>query len=107
METSYKSDSPKSSVNPHATKQVIKGLKPVLDRQGVIFWPDMTNEIRHLTNHCSTCNEFTAKQQKEPLMLSEAPTAPWPMVIQDLFIFAGKAFVLHRYDILPIFQYCT
>ena len=40
----------------------------------VIFWPGMANEIRHLASQCSTCNEYTAKQQKEPMLSPEAPT---------------------------------
>jgi len=60
----------------------------------VIFWPGMANEIRHLASQCSTCNEYTAKQQKEPLMSPVVPTAPWSMVAQDLFTFAGKAYLI-------------
>ena len=34
----------------------------------VIYWPGMANEIRRLASQCSTCNDYTAKQQKEPLL---------------------------------------
>ena len=60
----------------------------------VIFWPGMSNEIRHLASQCPTCNEYTAKQQKEPLMSPDPPTAPWSMVAQDLFSFTGKAYLI-------------
>ena len=60
----------------------------------VIFWPDMSSEIRHLASQCSTCNDYKAKQQKEPLMLSETPTTPWAIVAQDLFMLAGKSYLI-------------
>jgi len=51
----------------------------------------MSNEIHHLASQCPTCNEYTAKQQKQPLM---SPTAPWSMVAKDLFTFSGKAYLI-------------
>lgn len=60
----------------------------------VIFWPGMTKEIIHLASQCAICNEHAAKQQKEPLMSPEVPTAPWSMVAQDLFTFAGKMYLI-------------
>ena len=60
----------------------------------VIFWPGMANEIQHLANQCSICNEYMAKQQKEPLLSSEIPSAPWSIVAQDLFTLAGKSYLI-------------
>jgi len=60
----------------------------------VIFWPGMTKEVLHLASQCAICNEFAAKQQKEPLMSPEVSTAPWSMVAQDLFTFAGKTYLI-------------
>lgn len=42
----------------------------------VIFWPVMTSDIRHLTSQCPTCNDYAAKQQKEPLISTKIP-GPW------------------------------
>ena len=60
----------------------------------VIFWPGMSSEIRHLASQCSTCNDYKAKQHKEPLMSSETPTTPWAIVAQDLFTLAGKSYLI-------------
>jgi len=60
----------------------------------VIFWPGMTKEVLHLASQCAICNEYAAKQQKEPFMSPEVPTAPWSMVAQDLFTFAGKTYLI-------------
>ena len=60
----------------------------------VIFWPGMASEIRHLASQCSTCSNYKAKQQKEPLLSPEIPTTPWTIVTQDLFTFAGKSYLI-------------
>ena len=62
----------------------------------VIFWPGMTKEILHLTSQCSTCNDYVAKQQKEPLLSPEVPTEPWSMVAQDLLYLhlRGKTYLI-------------
>ena len=60
----------------------------------VIFWPEMTSEIRHLASQCSTCSDYNAKQQEEPLLSPEIPTTPWTIVLQDLFTFAGKSYLI-------------
>ena len=60
----------------------------------VIFWLGITKEILHLASQCSICNEYAAKQQKEPLMSPEVPTAPWSMIAQDLFTFSGKTYLI-------------
>jgi len=35
-----------------------------------------------------------AKQQKEPLLSSDIPSAPWSIVAQDLFTLAGKSYLI-------------
>jgi len=54
----------------------------------------MANEIRHLATQCSACNDYTAKQQKEPLMSPKAPMIPWAVVAQDLLMYAGKSYLI-------------
>ena len=54
----------------------------------------MAKEIRHMASQCHTCNEYTIKQQKEPLIPSEAPPRPWTVVAQDLFSFANKSYLI-------------
>ena len=43
----------------------------------VIFWPGMTAEIKQQVSQCAVCSEYSAKQQKEPLMTYELPSRPW------------------------------
>ena len=60
----------------------------------VIFWPGMTSDIRHLASQCSTCNDYAAKQQKEPLISTKIPTRPWSIVAQDLFTLDNKSYLI-------------
>lgn len=34
----------------------------------VLYWPNMSNEIKDMTELCSTCNEYQQSQCKEPLI---------------------------------------
>ena len=54
----------------------------------------MASDIRHLASQCSTCCDYKAKQQKEPLLPQEIPTIPWTIVAQDIFTFAGKSYLI-------------
>ena len=60
----------------------------------VVFWPGMASEIRHLVSQCSVCNDYAAKQQKEPLISTEIPSRPWSIVAQDLFTFDHKSYLI-------------
>ena len=61
--------------------------------QDVIFWPGIASEIWHLASQCSTYSDYKAKQQKEPLLSQELPTAPWTIVAHDI-LFAGKSYLI-------------
>ena len=60
----------------------------------VIFWPGMASEIRELVSQCFICNDYAAKQQKEPLISTEIPSRPWFIVAQDLFTFNQKSYLI-------------
>ena len=45
----------------------------------VLFWPNMADQIKD-----QVCNDFLARQQKEPLMTHKIPETPWSKVGQDL-----------------------
>ena len=35
----------------------------------VLFWPNMSGQIKEQVQNCEVCNDFLARQQKEPLMI--------------------------------------
>ena len=79
-------------VRTHASHQ---GAEASIRRaREVIFWPGMTAEIKQQVSQCAVCSEYSAKQQKEPLMTYELPSRPWKMVAQDLFTWDQKDFLI-------------
>ena len=51
----------------------------------VLFWLSMADQIKDQVQNCEVCNDFLARQQKEPLMTHKIPETPWSKVGQDLF----------------------
>ncbi|MGH0142006.1 UNVERIFIED_CONTAM: hypothetical protein FKN15_074960 [Acipenser sinensis] len=51
----------------------------------VVFWPNMTHEVKDLISKCSICNEHQRKQQKETLIPHQIPEQPWSKVGMDFF----------------------
>ncbi|PFX31704.1 Retrovirus-related Pol polyprotein [Stylophora pistillata] len=43
----------------------------------VLFWPSMADQIKDQVQNCEVCNDFLARQQKEPLMTHKIPETPW------------------------------
>ena len=60
----------------------------------VLFWPGMAQDIRDKIQTCDVCNDFAAKQQKEPLMTHKIPETPWAKVGQDLFSLQGENYLV-------------
>lgn len=60
----------------------------------VLFWPNMSNDIKDFVGQCSSCNEYQSKQQKEPLMTHELPSRPWEKVGIDLFSIKDEEFMV-------------
>ena len=72
-----------------------QGLDACVQRtKDVLFWPGMASKIRHLVSQCSVCNDYAAKQQKEPLISTEIPSKPWSIVAQDLFTFDHRSYLI-------------
>ena len=60
----------------------------------VLFWPGMTGQIKALVQKCAVCNDFQARQQKEPLMTHKIPDTPWSKVGQDLFTLENETYLV-------------
>ena len=56
----------------------------------VLYWPNMSNEIKDMIGQCSACNEYQQSQCKEPLMTHEIPERPWSRVAMDIFSLEGE-----------------
>ena len=42
-----------------------------------VFWPHINKNIEQLVKQCAACQEHQARQQKEPLLPHDVPSAPW------------------------------
>ena len=51
----------------------------------VLYWPNMSSEIRDMVGQCSPCNEYQQSQCKEPLMTHKIPERPWSRLAVDIF----------------------
>ena len=52
----------------------------------VLFWPSKVHQVKDQVQNCEVCNDFLARQLKEPLMTHKIPETPWSKIGQDLFI---------------------
>lgn len=59
-----------------------------------VFCPGINKDIERLISRCETCQKHRNKQTKEPMMLSDVPTAPWHKVGMDLFHLKGKDYLV-------------
>ncbi|XP_022785990.1 uncharacterized protein K02A2.6-like [Stylophora pistillata] len=60
----------------------------------VLFWSSMADQIKDQVQNCEVCNEFLARQQKEPLMTHKIPETPWSKVGQDLFTLGDENYLV-------------
>ena len=59
-----------------------------------VFWPNTKAEVRDLIKQCSICNEFQAKNQKQPMQSHQLPDRPWSRVASDQFKLHGKEYLV-------------
>ena len=46
----------------------------------IVFRPNINAEVRDLIKQCSICNEFQARNQKQPMQSHKIPDRPWSKV---------------------------
>ena len=66
----------------------------VRQARDALFWPGMAGQIKDQVQRCEVCNDFLARQQKEPLMTHKIPETPWSKVGQDLFTVGGENYLV-------------
>ena len=71
------------------------GINSCLRRaRDLIFWPGMSTDIREYVEKCGTCSTYQDKQPSESLYVHETPELPWQKVGTDLFLWAGKYYMV-------------
>ncbi|XP_040915366.1 uncharacterized protein K02A2.6-like [Toxotes jaculatrix] len=59
-----------------------------------VYWPGINKDIEEMIQKCETCLKHRYKQTKEPMLITDLPTAPWQKVGTDLFHLHGKDYLL-------------
>ena len=59
-----------------------------------VSWPNMNAEVWDMIKQCSTCNEFQAKNQKQPMQSHQLPDHPWSRVATDQFKLHCKEYIV-------------
>lgn len=62
--------------------------------RGVLFWPQMSLEIKHMIENCSVCLKFRPNNADEPLIPHKVPTMPWEKVGCDFMDFKSKKYLV-------------
>ena len=60
----------------------------------VLFWPGISAQVKDFISQCAICNQYLAKQQKEPMVMHDIPSMPWSKAGIDLFTFNCKDYVI-------------
>jgi hypothetical protein len=60
----------------------------------VVYWPNINNDIKEIVEKCQICQEYSHKQQKEPLFQHEKPNSHWCKVACDFFEFGGAKWMV-------------
>ncbi|MCG7882987.1 MAG: DDE-type integrase/transposase/recombinase, partial [Candidatus Thiodiazotropha endolucinida] len=60
----------------------------------VLFWPNMTSDIRATVLNCAVCLEHRNANQKEPLKSHNIPDRPWQVVATDLFYWNNTDYIV-------------
>ena len=90
----------------HASHQ---GQERTLRRaRQIVYWPNISNDIRNIVRSCKACAEHLPSLQAEPLQQEVQPSRPFESVSGDLFHVAGKTFLLlvDRFSGWPIVADC-
>ena len=58
-----------------------------------MFWPGIDKDIDKMISKCETCQTYRYKQTKEPMTVTDVPTAPWYKVGMD-FHLKGKEYLV-------------
>ncbi|XP_052814250.1 uncharacterized protein K02A2.6-like [Mya arenaria] len=53
--------------------------------RSVMFWPNMTKDIKNKVLNCPICLEHRDSNVKEPMIPNQIPSRPWDVVATDIF----------------------
>lgn len=70
------------------------GITKTIERaKSSVYWPNINNDIEHVTTHCRICQENAPKNRKEPMIPHEIPNGPFIKVACDILYHKGKDYL--------------
>ena len=59
----------------------------------ILYWPQMSVEIRDFVSRCTICQTYRPEQACEELQPHELPSCPWQKIGTDLFVLGQQTFL--------------
>ena len=59
-----------------------------------VYWPSMYKDIESMVRSCDKCQEFSRRNQKDPIIPRELPLVAWTLLELDLFTCDNSNFLL-------------
>ena len=68
--------------------------KMSLRARETVYWPGISQDIRHTYHHCHICAKFGRTQQRETLQYIETPQTTWEQLGLDIFTLKNTQYLL-------------
>ena len=68
--------------------------KCVQRAKGCVYWPNITEDIKSMVQHCEKCLMNCRQNQRETDIPIKIPIVTWKVIASDLFVFNSKSFIL-------------
>ena len=59
-----------------------------------VYWPSMYKDIENMVRSCDKCQEFSRRNQKDPIIPRELPLVAWTLLELDIFTCDNSNFLL-------------
>jgi transposase InsO family protein len=69
-------------------------VKTLLRAKYAIYWNNISNEVKTMTESCQICQSYQKSQQPEPLQPREVPPSPWHTLGIDFFEFESRQYLI-------------
>ena len=72
-----------------------KGVESCVRKaRNILFWPQMSQDIKNHVSQCEVCNELKPNQTKKPMQFRNVSVRPWSKVAIDVSTVLGPTFLL-------------
>ena len=81
--------------------------KTLLRARQLVFWPNMTEDLKQVVRACKPCQESRPSIQKEPMIPHDVPAQPWETIGIDFFEWNGGNYLIvaDYFSKFPVIRY--